>query len=320
MQIELPELELRYAALRIRDSGRAARMRASLAADGQQSPVSVIAAAEGDAARFVLIDGYLRVRAARALAHDLVQAVLLPMAEADALIMTHRLDEVGRRSALEDGWFLDDLIVRHGLSQHELSKRLSRSRSWVCRRLSLVYLLPELAQNAVREGFVPAQAAMKYLVPLSRDKRDACERIVQHLEFGHEPAVTEREVGRLYTHWRCSDAVLRARIEAHPRLFLRVDAATQLAAKGDTEQLVDDLNAISGLCTRARRRLLDGAVELGHRRLRRAFREAQRGFVTLTELMTEEPDARPVHAHGDPSPLEGGPRRSDDSARAEPVA
>jgi hypothetical protein len=320
MQIELPELELRYAALRIRDRGRAARMRASLAADGQQSPVSVIAAMEGEAPRFVLIDGYLRVRAARALAQDLVQAVLLPMAEADALIMTHRLDEVGRRSALEDGWFLDDLIVRHGLSQQELSKRLSRSHSWVSRRLSLVYLLPELAQNAVRDGFVPAQAAMKYLVPLSRDKRDACERIVQHLDFVHEPAVTEREVGRLYIHWRCGDAAQRALIEVHPRLFLRVDAATQPDAKSDTEQLVGDLNAISGLCTRARRRLLDGAVELAHRRLRRAFREAQRGFTTLTELMTEEPDARPIHADGDPSLVEGGPRRSDDCARAEPVA
>jgi hypothetical protein len=113
------------------------------------------------------------VRAARALAQDLVQAVLLPMAEADALIMTQRLDEVGRRSALEDGWFLDDLIVRHGLSQQELSKRLSRSHSWVSRRPSLVYLLPELTQNAVRDGFVPAQAAMNCLVPLSRDKRDA---------------------------------------------------------------------------------------------------------------------------------------------------
>ena len=46
MQIELPEFELRYAALRIADAGRAARMRASLAADGQQSPVSVIASIE----------------------------------------------------------------------------------------------------------------------------------------------------------------------------------------------------------------------------------------------------------------------------------
>lgn len=319
MQIELPELELRYAALRIVDAGRAARMRASLAADGQQSPVSVIASAEGEAHRFVLIDGYLRVRAARALARDVIEAVLLPLGEADALIMAHRLDEVGRRSALEDGWLLDDLIVRHGLSQEELGKRLSRSRSWVSRRLSLVYLLPDVAQVAVRDGAVPAQAAMKYLVPLSRDKRQACERIVQHLDFGREPAVTEREVGRLYIHWRRGDAAVRARIESHPRLFLRVDAATEPDAKSDTEQLVSDLNAISGLCMRARRRLVDGAVQVTHPRLRRALREAQRNFATLTELMMEESDARPVHAHGDPSAVQAGARRTNDRPLSAPV-
>lgn len=320
MQIELSELEQRYAALRIRDPGRASRMRASLAADGQQSPVSVIAQSDGDPHRFVLIDGYLRVRASRALARDVIEAVVLPLAEADALIMAHRLEEVGRRSALEDGWLLDDLISRHGLSQQELSKRLSRSRSWVCRRLALVCLLPELAQAAVRDGFVPAQAAMKYLVPLSRDTRDACERIVQHLHFEREPAVTERELGRLYLHWRLGDAEQRARIETQPRLFLRVDAATQPDAKSDTQRLIGELNAISGLCMRARRRLVDGSVDLAHRGLHRAFREAQRGFTTLTEHMTEESHARPVHAHGDPAPLDGGPRCPDDRESAAPVA
>jgi hypothetical protein len=44
MQVELSELELRYAGLRVRDAARTARMRASLAADGQQSAVTVIAA------------------------------------------------------------------------------------------------------------------------------------------------------------------------------------------------------------------------------------------------------------------------------------
>ena len=70
-------------------------MRVSLAADGQRSPVSMIGVMERDAAGFVLIDGYLRVHAARALAWDIVEAVLLPMAEADALIMTHRTRSVG---------------------------------------------------------------------------------------------------------------------------------------------------------------------------------------------------------------------------------
>jgi hypothetical protein len=84
MEIELHELELRYAAIRVRDPARAARMRASLAANGQQSPVCVIATGASDASRFVLIDGYLRVSAARALALDLVTAVLLPLSESDA--------------------------------------------------------------------------------------------------------------------------------------------------------------------------------------------------------------------------------------------
>jgi ParB-like chromosome segregation protein Spo0J len=223
MLIELSELELRYAALRVRDGGRAARMRASLAADGQQSAVIVIAHA--DSHRFVLIDGYLRVQATRVLARDVIEAVVLPLTEADALITAHRLEEVGRRSALEDGWLLEELIARHGLSQQDMTKRLSRSASWVCRRLALVHLVPEIAQAAVRDGFVPAQAAMKYLVPLSRDKRTACERIVQHLDFQHEPAVTEREVGRLYRYWRLGDAEQRKQIETQPRLFLRVEAA-----------------------------------------------------------------------------------------------
>jgi hypothetical protein len=318
MQIELQELELRYTALRVNDATRAARMRASLAVHGQQSPVAVIEAVGGGEPRYVLIDGYVRVSAAQALAHDCVDAVLLAVREADALIMMHRLDEVGRRSALEEGWLLDELIIRHGLTQQELGTRLSRSKSWVCRRLSLVYLLPECAQHAVRDGVIPAQGAMKYLVPLSRDNRAACERIVVHL--GREPTVTERELGRLYASWRGGDAEQRERIEAQPRLFLRADESLQDDRLSDTECLTRDLQAISGLCMRARRRLVDGQVELSRRRLRRAFREAQRGFVTLTELMVEEVDARPVHAHGDSAAVEGGPRSPDDRQSAELVS
>jgi len=319
MQVELSELALRYSGLRVRDAARAARMRASLGADGQQSAVTAIAAAADDtAARFVLIDGYLRVAALRALGRDTVEALCVELSEADALIMAHRLDEVGRRSALEDGWLLDELMARHGLVQAELGKRLSRSRSWVSRRLSLVLVLPEVAQRAVRDGHLPAQAAMKYLVPLSRDKRASVERIVSNL--GKEP-VTEREVQRLYSSWRAADAALRERVEQHPRLFLRAEEATRDDDKSDTQRLIADLNAISGLCYRARRRLVEGVVELTRRRLRRAFAEAQRSFVTLTELMAQEDhDARPVHPHGDPALVPTGPRASHDLQGPGPIA
>lgn len=317
MQVELNELELRYAGLRIRDAARTARMRASLAADGQQSAVTVIAGTVSGTHRYVLVDGYLRVAALRALGLDIVLAMCVELSDADALIMAHRLDETGRRSALEDGWLLDELTQHHGLKQDVLAKRLSRSRTWVCRRLALVMVLPEIAQHAVRDGRVPAQAAMKYLVPLSRDNRPSCERIV--INFGREP-VSVREVQRLYTTWRTADTALRTRIEEHPRLFLQADEATR-DDKSDTELLVGDLNAISGLCFRARRRLTEGVVERKRRRLRTAFREAQRAFATLTELMSEEEnDARPVHPHGDPTHVEGGPRVHQDRQGTELVA
>jgi ParB-like chromosome segregation protein Spo0J len=319
MQVELNELELRYAGLRVRDAARAARMRASLAADGQQSAVTVICAAADATRRFVLIDGYLRVSALRTIGCDVVDAVSVELGESDALIMAHRLDEVGRRTALEDGWLLDELMVHHGFKQDELGMRLSRSRSWVSRRLSLVLVLPDVAQCAVRDGNVPAQAAMKYLVPLSRDKRASCERIVTNL--GREP-VTEREVQRLYTSWRKGHAETRERIELYPRLFLRAEEAARDDDKSDTSLLISDLNAISSVCFRARRRLVDGAVDRKRRRLRTAFLEAQRAFTTLAELMTEEEerDARPVHTHRDSAALEAGPRSAENRSDSELVA
>lgn len=311
MEVELSELSFRYEGLRIRDGARAAQMRASLAAHGQQSAVTVVAVADAAPARLVLIDGYVRVAALRALGRDTATAVCVELSEADALIMAHRLDESSGRSALEEGWLLEELLQHHGLTQEQLAKRLSRSRSWVSRRLSLVLVLPEVAQRAVRDGHLPAQAAMKYLVPLSRDKRAAVERIVGNL--GPEP-VSVREVQRLYSSWRTADAALRERIEQHPRLFLRAEQAARGDDKSDTELLISDLDAISGLCFRARRRLVDGAVERTRRRLRAAFAEAQRSFLTLSELMTqrEESDARPVHPHGDPTLVPAGSRSTTD--------
>jgi len=101
MQVELSELELRYAGLRVRDAARTARMRASLAADGQQSAVTVIATTTPSTHRYVLVDGYLRVAALRSLGRDIALAVCVELGDADALIMAHHLDETGRRSALD---------------------------------------------------------------------------------------------------------------------------------------------------------------------------------------------------------------------------
>jgi len=289
MEVEITQVELRHARLRVCEAGRLARLTASIAREGQQSAVLVV---EEGGGRYVLIDGYLRVAALSGLGRDLVEVTVLPVTEDQALMMTWQMENTRRRSPLEDGWFIEQLVEGHGKSQTELATKLRRSKSWVSRRLALVRALPTEAQDAVRQGIVPAQGAMKYLVPLSRANKGHCLRLVAGLGG---TAVSVRELARIYVAWRRADAEQRARIVDHPLLFLRADEAGGTEPTADPEevdQLSTDLEGISGLCRRARRRLRDGvfsrANTVARQRTSRSWEETRLAFAGLVELMAVE--------------------------------
>ena len=122
MQLELHQLERKYAGLRIADPARRSQLVASLSTDGQQMPVVVVRTDRAE--RYVLIDGYQRVGALETLAKDHVDAVVVTMPEDMALAMTHRLQHSRRASALEEGWLLQELTTQYG---HDLG-RLSVER------------------------------------------------------------------------------------------------------------------------------------------------------------------------------------------------
>jgi ParB/RepB/Spo0J family partition protein len=136
MQLEFHQVSMKYEALRITRPDYQARLLASLVAAGQQQPVLVVhAEGDGDAGGgYVLIDGYRRAWALKALSRDTVEALLLPLGEAGALIFRHCQQSSPERSALEEGWLLRELMQGAGMSQAELSRRLQRSESWVSRR------------------------------------------------------------------------------------------------------------------------------------------------------------------------------------------
>lgn len=301
MDVEIGELELRYATLRISDPGRRARLEASLAREGQQSPVLVVC---DDAGRHVLVDGYRRVEALRRLGRDVVDVVVLPLAEAAALVEVWRMETSRRRSALEDGWLLAELVETHGKSQAEIGLQLRRSKSWVSRRLGLVRALPESVQQAVRVGVVPAQAAGKFLIPLSRANTEHCERLVAGLGMA---AITVRQLGRLYATWRAGDHELRERLVSHPLLFLKAEDAVAAEVEADEGlKLAGDLESLSGMCVRVRRRVRDGVFARANPASRvtatRSWSEVRLAFAGLVELMDKEVErAGSGHASHDSS-------------------
>ena len=167
MQLEFHQLDRRWEHLRVRHPGRQRRLLASLADSGQQTPI-VVVAAEGQADRYVVIDGYKRIVALEQLGRDTVEAVVWPMSEAAAVLLDRSLRLSEHETALEVGWLLAELEQRFGYGLDELARRFDRSVSWVSRRLALVEILPEAIQQQVREGKILAQVAMKFLVPVAR--------------------------------------------------------------------------------------------------------------------------------------------------------
>lgn len=277
LHLDIGQLDRRYADRRVLDPGRVSRLAASIARDGLRSPV--------------LVDGFHRVAALEALGRDLVKAVKLEVTESEALVLAWRLETGRRKSALEEGWLLAELAEKHGRSGSELAAELRRTKSWVSQRLGLVRVLPTSVQEAVRKATVPAQAAMKSLLPMARLDRDGCEKFVAGLT---EP-VSVRQIARLYAGWRSADAIGRARIVEQPMLLLKAEEAVSPVSPDVEERLARDLEGIAGLCRRARRwvsracspgRTASSRRWPGSRRRRRSGRWRRRCVVLDLETRT----------------------------------
>src|SRR5579872_1270388 len=125
MQLEFHQLERRWEHLRVRHAARQRRLLASLAEVGQQTPI-VVVAVEGQAERYVVIDGYKRIAALEQLGRDTVEAVVWPMSEAEAVLLSRSLRFGPPESALEQGWLLAEMERRFGYSLDELGRRFDR--------------------------------------------------------------------------------------------------------------------------------------------------------------------------------------------------
>jgi len=300
MQVEFHQLERRWEHLRVRHPARQRRLLASLAETGQQTPI-VVVAAEGQADRYVVIDGYKRIAALEQLGRDTVEAVVWPMSEAEAVLLDRSLRLSEHESALEVGWLLAELEQRFGYSLDELARRFDGSVSWVSRRLALAELLPEAIQQQVREGQIPAQVAMKFLVPVARVSLEDCQRMAAIFAQHHSDT---RQAGQLYAAWRKGSAAVRKRLLDEPGLFFKAQRQEGKPTTAATE-LCRDLEMVAAIVNRAQRRLAGAAAAELDGRQREAVRQQidriENQLRRLEEklLPEQEPHVEPSATHHD---------------------
>ena len=253
MEVELHQLTLRYEHLRKRHPLQERALLTSVAEIGQQLPVVVVSEAE----RFVLIDGYKRVRALKRLGRDTARATRWQVEEVDALLLERGLRQ-GSEDALDQAWLLAELQERFGWSLEELARGFDRSKSWVSERLALRQTLPASIQEQVRVGSLSAHAAMKYLVPLARTDAHAAQQLAAAIA---PLKPTSREVGALYQGWQAGTMRTRELILTSPQIYLQAQASRTPAPPSATQRFLQDLGALSGVARRAHRALQEGLLQ-----------------------------------------------------------
>jgi len=316
MQLEFHQLERRWQRMRVANPQRRRRLLASLADSGQQVPI-VVVAVEGQAERYVVIDGYQRIAALEQLGRDTVEAVVWPMSEAAAVLLDRSLRLCERETALEMGWLLSEMEQRFGYSLEELARQFDRSVSWVSRRLALVELLPEAIQQQVREGQIAAQVAMKFLVPVARQSFDDCQRMAAIFAEHH---CDTREAGRLYGAWRRGSAEIRQRILEDPALFFKAQRQEK-APPGPAAELIHDLEMVTAIVHRAQRRLAGtGAAELDEQQrsaIQQQIERIEKQLQRIEEkLHPEQSHVEPGTTHHDSGVAHAGSSQARDRAGA----
>lgn len=172
--VEIAALGERLAALRLCDAEAVATMRRSLDEYGQLAALTLFA----EPGRLEIIDGFKRVRAARALGWVTLLARIDDVGSVDAKLRLRELhDRRGCLTELEEGWLVRSLYREDKLAQPEIARRMNRHKSWVWRRLMLVEALDPIVQTDVRLGLIAPRAAVA-VSRLPRGNQQAASAVV----------------------------------------------------------------------------------------------------------------------------------------------
>ena len=174
--IPLADIGHRYERLRIVNPRAENAIYRSMATYGQFLP----AVASGDNDTVELIDGFKRLRAARALELPTLRVRVMRLTSRAGKALLLQLNwQVRTISAIEESLTVQSLHRDDALSQVEVATLLGRHKSWVCRRLALVERLCDEALERVRLGLITVSICRE-LIRLPRGNQEAVLEAVCH--------------------------------------------------------------------------------------------------------------------------------------------
>jgi len=284
-EIEIAQLHLRYAHTRIEWPQRAIALASSIERFGQILPVIVLREGVNS---FVLIDGYLRVKALKRCLRDTVVAEIWEGKEEEVLVQILARAHSRKWDLLEEAALLRELQDHYHLSQSRIASMVGRKQGWVSGRLALYHALSEDLLELIRKGTISTWAATRVMIPIARAIPEHAKTLSENLS--KEPLST-RELTLLFRYYQKANRKQRENIVCEPFLFLKALHAREEAteAKSLKEGLegkwLRDLRVIAymlrGLIKEVPMLFYPDQSNLNRRILLTAFEESQKQFMEL---------------------------------------
>jgi len=299
----LSRSQLRYAHTRIERPERVLALASSIERFGQILPVMVLKQGEHS---FVLIDGYLRVKALKRCGRDTVVAEIWEGKEEEALVEILARAHSRKWDLLEEAALLRELHDQYHLSQSRIASRVGRKQSWVSGRLALYSALPEDLLESIRKGTISTWAATRVIAPIARAIPEHARALSENLS---KKSLPTRELTLLFRHYQKANRKQRDNIVREPFLFLKALHSKEQAteAKGLKEgpegKWIRNLRIIAhmlrGLLKEVPTLFYSGQAHLDRRILLGAFEDSQKQFMELAKQIRRYEDHDP-HP-GDPA-------------------
>lgn len=252
--IDLAELGDGLSALRLCDAAALEAMRRSLTRHGQLDPISAYAAPGG----LQIIDGFKRVRAARALTWPTIRARIADVSATEAKIMLVALHDRRGLTELEEGWLIRSLYRDDRLSQPVIAARLGRHKSWVFRRLMLVEALDPAVQADVRLGLLAPRAATAVSQLPRGNQHDLAGLVIRRGLTVRQTEMIVTELLDLGDDTARAEHIAR-RLEGPSPGRGPVVRATRLA-KSEVDWMAGDIRTVRTIAARLEARVSGGAL------------------------------------------------------------
>jgi ParB/RepB/Spo0J family partition protein len=314
--IEIVHLNLRYSNIRVQDPKTVIRMADSMERYGQIMPILVVTA---DAPHYTLIDGYLRVAAAKRCGKDTLLSHIWHGSEKDALCHVLVKDNERKWDIFEQAGLIQELHRRHGLSQRNIAHLLGKDPSWVSRRLSILASLPDKVAKSVQRGNLSSWAATRVLTPMARANAEHAGRLAENL-IKHP--LSTRQLFIFFKHYQRSNRKVRENMVNNPQLFVKAEQTgkdigkSRLLKAGPEGKFKEDLRIIGHMAQRllstAGTVFYVGQSNLDRRGLVTAFRETDQMWRKLNQHIERHVDDIRSEQRDDFSTVQGSNRHPSD--------